>query len=310
MDETAGFMILLVIFIFIFFSLGSGIFIVRQQQSDIIERFGKYHRLAGPGIHFKIPIIDRVAARMNLKVQQLDVSVETKSKDNVFVNMITAVQFKVMPEKVYEAFYQLDDPYNQIESYVFDVVRAEVPKIILDDVFEKKDNIAKAVNIELSHTMEEFGFNIIKSLITDIQPDAGVKAAMNEINAAQRDRVAAEEKGEANKILKVKDAEADAESKRLSGKGIADQRTAIIEGLRESVENFQTAIQDSSSQEVMTLVLLTQYFDTLKDISAASETNTILMPHSPGAMKDIESQMRDAIIVGNKVDSVSSKDLS
>ncbi len=304
MEETVGFMVL-VIFIFIFFSLASGIFIVRQQQSDIIERFGKYHRLAGPGIHFKIPIIDRVAARMNLKVQQLDVSVETKSKDNVFVNMITAVQFKVMPEKVYEAFYQLDDPYNQIESYVFDVVRAEVPKIILDDVFEKKDMIAKAVNAELSQTMEEFGFNIIKSLITDIQPDAGVKAAMNEINAAQRDRVAAEEKGEANKILKVKDAEADAESKRLSGKGIADQRTAIIEGLRESVENFQTAVQDSSSQEVMTLVLLTQYFDTLKDISASSVTNTILMPHSPGAMKDIESQMRDAIIVGNKVDSVS-----
>jgi len=305
MNEVAFSTFFSVLFIFIIFVLVAGIFIVRQQQNDIIERFGRFHRVADPGIHFRIPIVDRVAARMNLKVQQLDVSVETKSKDNVFVNMITAVQFKVMPDKVYEAFYQLDDPLNQIESYVFDVVRAEVPKIILDDVFEKKDNIAKAVNTELSHTMEEFGFNIIKSLITDIQPDAGVKSAMNEINAAQRERVAAEEKGEASKILKVKDAEADAESKRLSGKGIADQRTAIIDGLRESVENFQSTVQDSSAQEVMTLVLLTQYFDTLKDLGASSKTNTILIPHSPGAMSDISEQMRNAIIIGNKVDSAS-----
>ena len=219
----------------------------------------------------------------------------------MFVNVLVSVQYAVLPEKVYEAFYKLNNPLVQINSYVFDVVRARVPRITLDELFEKKDEIAIAVKDELNETMVDFGFNIINSLVTDIEPDGKVKDAMNEINAAQRMRVAANEKGEAEKILKVKAAEAEAESKALQGKGVADQRKAIIEGLRESVETFKDSVQGTSAADVMNLVLLTQYFDTIKDIGANSKSNTILMPHSPGGMTDLSAQLREAMIVANKI---------
>lgn len=276
-------------------------FIVQQQTAALVQRLGKFQRIAEPGIHFKLPMVERVAGTVNLRVQQLDVKVETKTSDNVFVHVVVSVQFYVLPDKIYEAFYKLDDPAKQITSFVFDVVRARVPTIKLDDVFEKKDEIADAVKNELAQVMDDFGYGIVKALVTDIDPDAKVKESMNEINAAQRLRVAATEKGEAEKILKVKGAEADAESKALSGKGIADQRRAIVEGLRESVDEFQKTVPGTSAQDVMNLILMTQYFDTLKDIGEKSASNTILIPHSPGHMSDLASQMRDAVITAGQV---------
>lgn len=279
----------------------SGLFTVEQQTVAVIERFGKFIKIANAGLHYKIPFFDRIAGRLSLRVTQLNMKAETKTEDNVFVNVMVSVQYYVLPEKVYEAFYRLHDAETQINSYVFDVVRARVPKIKLDDLFEKKDEIADAVKTELNETMTSFGFEILNALVTDIEPDLKVKDSMNEINAALRMRVAANEKGEADRILKVKAAEAEAQSKALQGKGIADQRKAIIEGLKESVEDFQNSIHGSTAQDVMSLVLLTQYFDTLKEIGQSSQTNTILIPHSPGGMNDLQDQIRNAMIVGNEV---------
>lgn len=277
-----------------------GFYIVEQQTAAVIERFGKFNKISKSGLNWRIPFIDRIAGRISLRVLQLDVAVETKTKDNVFVKIIVAVQYYVLPAKVYEAFYSLDNPEAQIKSFVFDTVRARVPNIVLDDVFEKKDEIADAVKTELSETMGQFGYGIIKTLVTDIDPDEMVKASMNEINAAQRQKVAAIEKGEANKILQVKEAEAEAESKALQGKGVADQRKAIIEGLRESVSEFKKSIDGTSAQDVMNLVLITQYLDALKDIGSVSQTNTILLPHSPGTLNDLIDQVRSAIISGQE----------
>lgn len=276
------------------------VFTIEQQTIGIIERFGKYVRLASPGLNFKIPFIEKVVSRLSLRVMQLNIQAETKTEDNVFVHMLVSVQYYVIPEKVYDAFYKLADPSQQINSYVFDVVRAKVPKIKLDDLFEKKDEIALAVKEELNETMNGFGFQILNALVTDIEPNAKVKDSMNEINAAQRLRVAASEKGEAERILRVKTAEADAQSKALQGKGIADQRKAIIDGLKESVEHFKDSVSGASTQDVMNLVLLTQYFDTIKELGHSSNTNTILLPHSPAGMTDLAEQIRNAMIVGNE----------
>jgi regulator of protease activity HflC (stomatin/prohibitin superfamily) len=276
-------------------------FTVEQRTAAIVQRFGRFVREAGPGLNVKVPILDKVVGRINLRVQQLDVKIETKTEDNVFVHMVVAVQFYVLPDKVYDAFYKLHDARGQITSYVFDVVRAQVPKIKLDDVFEKKDDIANIVKAELAQVMEGFGYGILKALVTDIDPDAKVKQSMNEINAAQRMRVAATEKGEAERILKVKSAEGDAQSKALQGKGIAEQRKAIVEGLRDSVDEFQRSVPGTTAKDVMNLVLMTQYFDTLKEIGASSRTNTILIPHSPGNLSNLTDQIRSAMIEANQV---------
>ncbi len=278
-----------------------GLFTVKQQTSAIVDRFGKFQRIAGAGLNFKIPFIDRIAGRLSLRVRQLDVRVETKTKDNVFVFVIVSVQYFVIPDKVVDAFYRLQNAEAQITSYVYDVVRARVPSISLDNVFETKDDIAQAVKIELEQIMDDFGYGIMKTLVTDIDPDAKVKSSMNEINAAQRLRVAAVEQAEADKIRVVKAAEGEAESKALQGKGIADQRTAIINGLKESVAIFQSDVQGTNAQDVMNLVLMTQYFDTLKEVGTSSRSNTIMIPHSPAGMQDISEQLRNAMITANEV---------
>jgi regulator of protease activity HflC (stomatin/prohibitin superfamily) len=274
----------------------SAFFTVEQRTIGIVQRLGKFVREAGPGIRVRIPFIERVVGRVNLRVQQLDVEIETKTEDNVFVRMVVAVQYFVLPEKVYDAFYKLDNANRQITSFVFDVVRAQVPKIKLDDVFEKKDDIANIVESELSQVMEGFGYGILKALVTDIDPDSKVKESMNEINAAQRMRVAATERGEADRILKVKAAEGDAQSKALQGRGIADQRQAIVAGLRDSVDEFRKSVPGTTAKDVMNLVLMTQYFDMLKEIGASSRTNAILIPHSPGNLTTLTEQMRNAMI--------------
>ncbi len=291
----------LFIAIFAVFLLANTFFTVNQQTTAVVQRLGRFLREAGPGLHFKIPFVDRVVERVNLRVQQLDVKIETKTEDNVFVQMVVAVQYYVLPEKVYDAFYKLDDATRQITSFVFDVVRAQVPKIKLDDVFAKKDDIANIVKSELAQVMEGFGYGIMKALVTDIDPDARVKESMNEINAAQRMRVAATEKGEADRIMKVKAAEGDAQSKALQGRGIADQRQAIVAGLRDSVDEFRKAVAGTTAKDVMNLVLMTQYFDMLKDIGASSRTNAILIPHSPGNLASLTEQMRNAMIEADQI---------
>jgi len=276
-------------------------FLVEQQQAAVIQRLGKYSHVATAGLNFRLPFIDEKVGLVNLRVRQLDVEVETKTRDNVFVKVIVSVQYYVLPEKIFEAYYKLDNPEGQIRAFVFDVVRARVPLIDLDDVFAKKDDIADGVKSELSQMMENFGYGILKALVTDIDPDAKVKEAMNEINAAQRQRIAAMEKGEAEKILRVTEAEAEAESKGLAGKGVADQRKAIVDGLRESVGDFQKAVNGATPQDVMNLILLTQYFDTLKDIGGQSKATTVFMPHSPGHVGDLAAQLQGAIITGEQV---------
>jgi regulator of protease activity HflC (stomatin/prohibitin superfamily) len=284
-----------------FFIILTSFYTVNQGQAAIIERFGKFVRIADAGLNMRIPLIEAVKVKLNLRVLQLDVQVETKTQDDVFVHILVSVQYRVLKNKIFEAYYTLNDPRIQIESYVFDVVRARVPKIKLDDVFAKKDEIADTVKAELQEVMDEFGYDIVKALVTDISPDAKVKAAMNEINEAQRLRVAANERGEAEKILKVKQAEAEAESKILQGKGMAGQRRAIVDGLKDSLQDFQQSIPGTTSQEVMSLILMTQYFDTLKDMGVHGKSTTIMVPHSPSSLKDLSGQIREAIITGNKM---------
>jgi len=295
-----GYVIIAVVIIVILLFFYRSIFTVSQQTVALVERFGKFRRSASAGLHFKLPLIDQVAGRVSLRVQQIEVAVETKTLDNVFVRIVVVVQCFVKEDRIYQAFYKLTDPQQQITAFVFDVVRARVPKTTLDDVFERKEEIAGAVREELSELMSDFGYSILKALVTDIDPDAKVKTAMNEINEAQRLRVAANERGEAEKILKIKQAEAEARSMELSGQGLANQRKAIIEGLKESVESFQKAVEGTSAQDVMQLVLATQYYDTLKEVGAKDKSTTILLPsQSPHhAMAD---QMRDSFIAAQQV---------
>ncbi|MEK6733602.1 MAG: SPFH domain-containing protein [Pseudomonadota bacterium] len=289
--------LLLVVGFILFLSL----FTVEQQSAYLVERFGKFLRIAYPGLNIKIPFIDTIRGRVSLKLMQLDVEVETKTLDNVFIHITTSVQFKIIPEKIYQAYYALDNPRNQIQAFIFDVVRARIPSIKLDDVFSKKDEIANAVREELHEVMSEFGYDIIKALVTDINPDSKVKTAMNEINEAQRLRIAATERGEAEKIIKIKAAEAEAQSHILQGEGIAGQRKAIIHGLRDSLTEFQKDVHDVDTRDVMSLILIAQYFDTLKEMTKHGNTNSIMIPHSPSSLSDLQQQIRDAIITGGQI---------
>jgi len=274
-------------------------FIINQQTAGVIERFGKFHSIRQSGLQLKIPVIDRIAGKLSLKIQQLDVIIETKTKDDVFVKLKVSVQYKVIKEKVYEAFYKLDFPHEQITSYVFDVVRAEVPKMILDDVFLKKDDIAIAVKSELNVAMMEYGYDIIKTLVTDIDPDAQVKEAMNRINASEREKVAAQFEGDAARILIVEKAKAEAESKRLQGQGIADQRREIARGLEESVSVLNKV--DINSQEASALIVVTQHYDTLQSIGQETNSNLILLPNSPQAGSEMLNNMVASFTASNQI---------
>jgi len=275
--------------------------IVREQTSVVIERLGKFRRVAQPGFGLIIPFIDRKAAIVNLRVQQLDVTIETKSFDDVFVNLQVSVQYQITRANVQTAYYSLDNPRGQIASYIFDDVRAEVPKLELDNVFAKKEDIAIAVQDVISESMEVFGYTIIKALITDIDPDHKVKESMNRINAAKREKEAALQEAEAKKIRIIKEAEAEAEAKRLAGEGIAQQRLEIVRGFKESVEDFQKSLKTVTHEEVMQFVLMTQYFDTIKDIGANSKNSSILIPHSPGAMKDYQNEIIQGTFLGQRM---------
>ncbi|MEZ4838180.1 SPFH domain-containing protein [Flavobacterium sp.] len=281
------------------FILLASFFTVKQQTAAVIERFGRFSSIRQSGLQLKIPVIDRIAGKINLRIQQLDVIIETKTKDNVFVKMKVSVQFKVIQEKVYEAFYKLEYPHDQITSYVFDVVRAEVPKLKLDDVFERKDDIAIAVKRELNEAMTTYGYDIINTLITDIDPDIQVKNAMNRINAADREKTAAEYEAEAGRIRIVAKAKAEAESKRLQGQGIADQRREIARGLVESVDVLNKV--GINSQEASALIVVTQHYDTLQAIGADTNSNLILLPNSPQAGSDMLNNMVASFTASNQV---------
>ncbi|MHA7942442.1 SPFH domain-containing protein [Formosa sp. 3Alg 14/1] len=285
------FLLLLVLFL--------SFFTVKQQSAAIIERFGKFKSIRHSGLQMKIPFIDRIAGRMSLKIQQLDVIVETKTRDDVFVRLKISVQFKVIQEKVYDAFYKLDYAHDQITSYVFDVVRAEVPKMKLDDVFVKKDDIAIAVKTELNDAMSDYGYDIIKTLVTDIDPDAQVKEAMNRINASEREKIAAQFEGDAQRILIVEKAKAEAESKRLQGQGIADQRREIARGLEESVEVLNRV--GINSQEASALIVVTQHYDTLQSLGEETNSNLILLPNSPQTGSNMLNDMVASFVASNQI---------
>ena len=288
--------------IIIIILLASSIVIIPQQRMGIVERLGKYNRILGPGLHFRIPIVERVAGKESIRIRQLDVPVETKTQDNVFVNLGVSVQFLAISDKIFDAFYKLTDVNSQITSYVYDVVRAEVPKKTLDKVFETKDELAQTIKEELSDSMDDFGYSIVKSLITDIDPDQNVKDAMNRINATARLRVAAENEAEAEKIRQVKSAEADAEAKKLQGKGVAEQRAAIIEGFKASIGDLKEVTgSDVKTQDVMNMVMMVQYFDALRDIGTTGENNAVLIPYGAGGSNEILQQMTQAMLASDQV---------
>ncbi|MCB0639197.1 MAG: SPFH domain-containing protein [Lewinella sp.] len=277
----------------------SGIFTVKQQSAAIVERLGKFQSVKRAGLQFKIPFIDRVSGRVSLKIQQLDVLVETKTKDNVFVKLKVSVQFVIQPNQVYDAFYKLENPYEQINAYVFDVVRAEVPKLKLDDVFERKDDIAIAIKRELEDAMNDYGYGIVKALVTDIDPDHTVKDAMNRINAAEREKLAAEYEGEAERIRIVAKARAEAESKRLQGQGIADQRREIAKGLEESVDILNSV--GINSQEASALIVVTQHYDTLQAMGENANSNLIMLPNAPSSASDMLSDMTASFVASQQI---------
>ena len=297
MDLPIAFLGLAAFFAFLVFN--GAFFTVKQQSMAVLERLGKFQSIKRPGLHFKIPFIDKVAGRMSLKVRQLDVNVETKTKDNVFVKLKVGVQYVVGSESVYNAFYELANPDEQINSYIFDVVRAEVPKMKLDDVFERKNDIANAIKSELQEAMESYGYNIVRALVTDIDPDATVKSAMNRINAAEREKLAAEHEAEADRIRIVAKAKAEAESKRLQGQGIADQRREIAKGLEESVDILNSV--GINSQEASALIVVTQHYDTLQSMGENVNSNLIMLPNSPNAGSDMLSQMTASFIASQQM---------
>ena len=294
--------ILIVLLVFGLLILLSSFFTVKQQTAVVIERFGKFTSIRNSGLQLKIPIIDRVAGRVNLRIQQLDVLIETKTKDNVFIKMKVSVQFKLIQDKVYEAFYKLEFPHDQITAYVFDVVRAEVPKLILDDVFVRKDDIAIAVKRELNEAMTTYGYDIINTLVTDIDPDIQVKNAMNRINAADREKTAAEFESEAQRIRIVAKAKAEAESKKLQGQGIADQRREIAAGLVESVKMLNEA--NINAQEASALIVVTQHYDTLQAIGSSNKSSLVLLPNSPNAANTMLNDLMVSMAATQKMDDV------
>jgi len=301
MENYGSYIYLVPIIVIVF----AGIFTVKQQTTVILERFGKFLAIRQSGLQFKIPGIDKIAGRVSLKIQQLDVIVETKTKDDVFVQLKISVQFQILREKVYDAFYKLQNPHDQITAYIFDTVRAEVPKMKLDDVFEKKDDIALAIQRELKQAMLNYGYDIVKALVTDIDPDAQVKEAMNRINAAEREKLAAQFEGDAQRILIVERAKAEAESKRLQGMGIADQRREIARGLEESVDVLNKA--GINSQEASALIVITQHYDTLQSIGSDTNSNLILLPNNPNAASSMLNDMVTSLVAANKINESSDK---
>ena len=290
-------------FIFILFLLMvagfiviSSLYVVKQQSVAIIERFGRYQKISDSGIHMRAPFgIDKIAARVQLRVLQSEIVVETKTQDNVFVTMNVATQYRVNESNVKDAYYKLMRPESQIKSYIEDALRSSVPKLTLDELFEKKDEIALEVQKQVAEEMSTYGYIIVKTLITKVEPDAEVKQSMNEMNAAQRKRVAAQELAEADKIKIVTAAEAEAEKDRLHGVGIAEQRKAIVDGLADSIKELKGANVDLTEEQIMSILLTNQYLDTLNNFADKEGNNTIFLPANPDGVENIRTQILSAL---------------
>lgn len=291
----AAFLFLLISFLILMGILISMLYVVRQQSVAIVERFGRYQKIATSGIHMRLPFgIDKIAARIQLRLLQSEIVVETKTKDNVFVMMNVATQYRVNEQNVTDAYYKLMRPEAQIKSYIEDALRSSVPKLTLDELFEKKDEIALEVQHQVAEEMTTYGYIIVKTLITKVEPDAEVKQSMNEINAAQRKRVAAQELAEADKIKIVTAAEAEAEKDRLHGVGIAQQRKAIVDGLAESIAELKEANVGMSEEQIMSILLTNQYLDTLNTF-AVKGNQTLFLPNNPNGVDDIRTQVLSAL---------------
>jgi len=284
----------------------SSFFVVQQQEIGIVERLGKFNRIKRAGFHLKIPIIERIK-KQSLKVQQLNVNVESKTSDNVFVTVQVSVQYKVPDDddKIYKSVYELTEPEEQMKSYIFDIVRAEVPRLSIDEIFNEKSKIAMAIKKGVGKSIEDYGYIILEALITDIKVDERIQQAMNDIVASEREKIAVIQRSEAKKIEMIKAAEAEAEAKKLQGTGIANQREEIIRGFRHSIEDLKSI--NIKEDEILKFVLLTQYFDTLKDV-AASPSNTIMLPGSPKGFSDFEDSIREAMISSNIASNLSLKE--
>ena len=291
-----GIVILLVVIFLAILLLISSIYVVRQQSVAIIERFGRYQKTSSSGMNFRIPFgIDKIAARVQLRLLQSDIVVETKTQDNVFVTMNVATQYRVNENNVTDAYYKLMRPESQIKSYIEDALRSSVPKLTLDELFEKKDEIALEVQKQVAEEMSTYGYIIVKTLITKVEPDAEVKQSMNEINAAQRKRVAAQELAEADKIKIVTAAEAEAEKDRLHGVGIAEQRKAIVDGLADSIKELKGANVELTEEQIMSILLTNQYLDTLNNFADKHGNNTIFLPANPDGVESIRTQILSAL---------------
>ena len=290
----------IIIFIVVVFALVlsalSSIYVVRQQSVAIIERFGRYQKTSSSGMNFRLPFgIDKIAARVQLRLLQSEIIVETKTQDNVFVTMNVATQYRVNENNVTDAYYKLMRPEAQIKSYIEDALRSSVPKLTLDELFEKKDEIALEVQKQVAEEMSTYGYIIVKTLITKVEPDAEVKQSMNEINAAQRKRVAAQELAEADKIKIVTAAEAEAEKDRLHGVGIAEQRKAIVDGLADSIKELKGANVELTEEQIMSILLTNQYLDTLNNFADKQGNNTIFLPANPDGVESIRTQILSAL---------------
>ena len=291
-----GIVILLVVIFLAILLLISSIYVVRQQSVAIIERFGRYQKTSSSGMNFRIPFgIDKIAARVQLRLLQSDIVVETKTQDNVFVTMNVATQYRVNENNVTDAYYKLMRPESQIKSYIEDALRSSVPKLTLDELFAKKDEIALEVQKQVAEEMSTYGYIIVKTLITKVEPDAEVKQSMNEINAAQRKRVAAQELAEADKIKIVTAAEAEAEKDRLHGVGIAEQRKAIVDGLADSIKELKGANVELTEEQIMSILLTNQYLDTLNNFADKQGNNTIFLPANPDGVESIRTQILSAL---------------
>lgn len=300
-NGNIGAILFIAIALIIFFS---GVFVVGQQDAFIIERFGKFLRVARAGLNFKIPILDRVSGKLSLRIRELDIPGQFKTSDNVFVNMILRVQYSVIPERPADAFYKLQSPEQQISAFVLNVARGEVAKMVLRDVFEHQDTIGNAVNEQLSISMSEFGFLIRNALVNEVRPAEEVVIAMNRVQASENERVAAKLQGEAAKFKTVLHAEAEAEAKRLQGEGIAAQREAIVKGLSVSVESLRGAMPGADPSTLMNLVLINQYFDAMRDISQGEKAKVIFVQSGPGAFKEISDQLFNSFVTANETSMV------
>lgn len=279
--------------------------IVQERTARVVQRLGQFNRVLKPGLHFLIPFLDSASKPIDLRIRQIDVQIETKTKDNVFVQIRVSVHLQVREDLVQDAYYKLSDPISQLSSYIYDDVRAEVPKMSLDDVFARKEDIAFSIQENLATQMQDYGYRIIKALITDIEPDSLVKESMNRINAARRNKEALSEDAEGRKMAKIKDAEAEKESKRLQGEGVADQRLAIIKGFADSVQDFSETLKDVSAVEIMQFVLLTQHYDTIKEIG--ERNSTMLVPYSPNSVSDLQQQIMQGSFMSNKMHDIQQK---